>query len=43
VTLFWLVAVPVVPVYVAVGFIMEVLFGIRLSRTENSEGAEPPG
>ena len=37
-----LVAVAFVFVYVPVGFIMEALFGIPLSRTENSDATDPP-
>ena len=39
----WLVAVPFVPLYVAVGFTLEVLFGIRLRRSDDADGPEPPG
>jgi hypothetical protein len=43
VTVAWLVTVPFVFLYVAVGFTLEVLFGIRLRRGDHSDGPEPPG
>jgi hypothetical protein len=43
VTVAWLVAVPFVLLYVAVGFTLEVLFGIRLQRSDDSDGPDPPG
>ena len=43
VTVAWLVAVPFVLLYVAVGFTVEVLFGIRLRRSDDADGPEPPG
>ena len=43
VTAAWLVTVPFVLLYVAVGFTVEVLFGIRLRCSDDSDGPEPPG
>ena len=43
VTVAWLVTVPFVLLYVAVGFTLEVLLGIRLRRSNDSDGPEPPG
>jgi hypothetical protein len=34
----WLVAVPFVLIYAAVGFMMEAPFGIRLRRDDSSDG-----
>jgi hypothetical protein len=42
-TVTWLVAVPFVLLYVAVGFTAELLFGIRLRRSDDPDGPEPPG
>ena len=42
VALAWLVVLPFVLLYVAVGFIVEVLFRIRLRRSDDSEGPDPP-
>ncbi len=42
VTVAWLVVVPFVLTYVAIGFIMEVLFGIRLRRGDDSDGTDSP-
>ncbi len=36
----WLVAVPFVLIFVAVGFIMEALFGMRLQRSNDSDGTD---
>ena len=43
VTVAWLVTVPFVLLYVAVGFTLEVLFGIRLRRSDDADKPEPPG
>jgi hypothetical protein len=43
VTVAWLVAVPFVLLYVAVGFTIEALFGIRLRRRNDSDGSDRPG
>ena len=43
VTVAWLVAVPFVLLYVAVGFTVEVLFGIRLRHSDDSDGPDPSG
>ena len=43
VTVAWLVAVPFVLLYVTVGFAVQVLFGIRLHRSNHSDGPDPPG
>ena len=43
VTVAWLVTVPFVLLYVAVGFTPEVLFRIRLRRSDDSNGPDPPG
>ena len=42
VTVAWLIAVPFVLLYVAFGFTVEVLFGIRLRRSNDSDGPDPP-
>jgi len=42
-TVAWLVAAPFVLIYVAVGFMMEALFGIRLRRRDNSDGTDSAG
>jgi hypothetical protein len=41
VTVAWLVAVPLVLVYVAVGFIVEALFEIQVRRGDDSEASDP--
>jgi len=43
VTLGWLVAAQFVLIYVAVGFMMEVLLGIRLRRSDDSDGTDSAG
>ena len=43
VTVAWLVSVPFVLGYVAVGSLIEVIFGIRLRRRDDSDGPDPPG
>jgi len=43
VTVAWLVAVPFVLLYVAVGFMMDALFGIRLRRSDDSDGTDSAG
>ena len=43
VTVAWLLTVPFVLLYVAVGFTVEVLFGIRLRSRDDSDGPEAPG
>jgi len=43
VTVAWLVTVPFVLLYVAVGFALEILFGILLQRRDDSDGPDPPG
>ena len=43
VTVAWVVTVPFVLLYVAVGFTLEVLFGIRLRRSDDFDGLNPSG
>ena len=43
VTVAWLVTVAFVLLYAAVGSTLEVLFGIRLQYSNDSDGPEPPG
>jgi hypothetical protein len=43
VTLGWIVAAQFVLIYVAVGFMMEVLLGIRLRRSDDSDRTDSAG
>jgi hypothetical protein len=40
VTVAWLVSVPFVLVYAAVGFITEMIFGVRLRGSNDSDGTD---
>jgi hypothetical protein len=43
VTLAWLVAVQFVLIFVVAGFMIEGLLGIRLRRSDDSDGPDSPG